>query len=177
MNELKVTKTPGGLMVDSRDVAVMVEKNLTLLNDVCVRSLTEPNKLALLDELDLVTDALRHSYPFLMHAVRNLVVDSFFKVLPNEMDMHASFISRINEFLPTAEIIGRKDSIRHIPDLWVAIDGDEIPVEMKLNGFGPKALRQLQRYMFFYKSKQGIAVARSLNCEIPDNITFIEFSF
>jgi len=175
MTNLKIINHNGIFTVDSREVAEMVDRDLKLLNNICSRSFLESNKLALLDEVKEASGATRHAFPFLMHAVDSLIIDNFFKTLPTEMDMQASFRARINEFLPEAEIIEKKSRSKHIPDLWVMIDKEEIPVEMKLKGFNIKALEQLQRYMFFYKCKRGIAVAQTLDCEIPGNITFIKF--
>ena len=53
------------------------------------------------------------------------------------------------------------------------INGEDVPVEMKLGTFNKKALTQLQRYISHYGSLSGIAVGESLKVVLPDNITFI----
>ena len=47
---------------------------------------------------------------------------------------------------------------------------------MKLNGFDGKALKQLERYMKVYKCEKGIAVGRTLNVKLPQNIEFVFLS-
>lgn len=54
-------------------------------------------------------------------------------------------------------------------------DSELVPVEIKLNAFTGKSLTQLKRYMDFYNTKSGIAVADGLKCELPKNITFIDY--
>lgn len=49
-------------------------------------------------------------------------------------------------------------------------------IEIKLNRFDENAKKQLQRYMNFYKSEYGFAMARELTTILPDNITFIQFN-
>lgn len=64
----------------------------------------------------------------------------------------------------------------NIPDSWVIVDGDLIPVEIKLGSFNKKALSQLERYIRVFEKNKGIAVGKSLNVELPNNITFIQTS-
>lgn len=164
-------------IIDYKEVAKLMIKDLTLLNDICAKSFTQSDKLSLLKEMDNLTNELRHEFPFLLHAIDNLIFDNFNRTLPTEKEMQISFKERLCEFLPSAKAISKNSNSKHRPDLWLAIDGEEVPVEMKLNAFDSKALRQLQRYMNFYNCKKGIAVAKELDCKIPDNITFLEFKF
>lgn len=64
---------------------------------------------------------------------------------------------------------------KHQPDVWVKKNGENIPVECKLGDFDKKALKQIQRYMDFYSAKEGIAVAKNLKCELPQNVLFIKY--
>ena len=70
----------------------------------------------------------------------------------------------------------KKNNPHHIPDAWVEMNGEEIPVEVKRGCFDKKALRQLKRYMFVYQSKQGIAVAKELTVDLPENIIFVSLA-
>lgn len=77
--------------------------------------------------------------------------------------------------LGLGEIVPHKDNQKHIPDAWINRNGELIPVEVKVSDFNKKALKQLNRYMDVYNTRHGIAVARSLAVELPDNIEFIPF--
>lgn len=70
----------------------------------------------------------------------------------------------------------KNNNPKHIPDAWVIYEDQEIPVEVKYNKFDKKALKQLQRYMKVYKSKTGIAIGRTLETNLPDNICFVSIS-
>lgn len=74
--------------------------------------------------------------------------------------------------LPGAKIISVKNSQKHAPDLWLSINNKNVPVEAKLHKFNEAAKKQLLRYMDFYKCDQGIAIAQTIDCDLPDNITF-----
>jgi len=94
--------------------------------------------------------------------------------IEREADIHCKFNKNVNKiFGANAKVVKIKNNARHIPDAWVDIDGEKIPVEIKLNKFGKNALIQLQRYMHFYKCAHGIAVAKKLTVKLPNNIIFI----
>src|SRR5690625_7230046 len=63
----------------------------------------------------------------------------------DEFSIHRKFNEQVNDLLGSdAKIIKRINDIHHQPDSWVSIKGEHIPVEMKLNKFNQKALKQLQ---------------------------------
>ena len=76
-------------------------------------------------------------------------------------------------FSPQAEIIKVATKKRNYPDVFVKLKDEIIPVEVKLDLFDSKALKQLQRYMAIYKTTRGIAVAKTLDVSLPNNIRFI----
>lgn len=71
------------------------------------------------------------------------------------------------------KVVKNKCNGKDIPDSWVFRDGHLIPVEVKLNSFDKKALKQLNRYIKVYGCKYGIAVANKLTTELPKEIEFI----
>lgn len=73
-------------------------------------------------------------------------------------------------------IVTPKDNPKHKPDAWIDRNGELIPVECKLHDFDTNALKQLTRYMTFYHTEHGIAVARNLTVKLPNNIEFVPFS-
>ena len=96
------------------------------------------------------------------------------KSIEREWDIYSRFDKKIKKlFGPNARVIKKKNSPRHMPDRWVSIEGNIMPVEIKLHKFDRRALSQLKRYMDFYNCTHGIAVAKSLDVKLPENITFI----
>ena len=83
------------------------------------------------------------------------------------------FKKHYKSFLPLTELVERKNNPKHIPDAWLKENDEYIPVEVKLEKFGAKALKQLNRYMEFYDCKNGVAVGNELTVELPDNIQFV----
>lgn len=94
-----------------------------------------------------------------------------------EVDLYTLFQYNYKKLLgENAEIIKFKNDPSHIPDFWVKLDEELIPVEIKLGAFNSTALKQLQRYMNFYKSPKGIAIGESLKTKLPENIMFFPTS-
>ena len=92
----------------------------------------------------------------------------------SEIDLYGQFESCLTKlFGDNAKVIRRKNNPRHIPDSWVRIDDEDIPVEVKLHKFNSKALNQLQRYMDIYGCSKGIAVGEKATVDLPDNIIFV----
>lgn len=73
-------------------------------------------------------------------------------------------------------VVNRKSDGKNIPDSWVQIGRELIPVEIKKCSFDKKALNQLKRYLNAYNCKNGIAVANKLTIDLPENIEFISIS-
>lgn len=74
------------------------------------------------------------------------------------------------------KVVNLKTDGHNIPDAWIRRGDYILPVEVKLNGFDGKALKQLERYMKVYKCEKGIAVGRTLNVKLPQNIEFVFLS-
>ena len=90
------------------------------------------------------------------------------------------FIDRPFFFVGSKEITpvyNHKMDKANRPDAWVRLglfeDCELAPVEIKLHEFNITALRQLLRYLDFYKCNYGIAVGERLTTEIPNNIFFV----
>lgn len=92
----------------------------------------------------------------------------------NEYGLYPLFEKNIKEILGNkAKIVKRKNHPDHMPDFWVQIDKETMPVEIKIKNFDKKALRQLKRYMEFYKTNRGVAVGERLATTLPNNIIFV----
>lgn len=93
-----------------------------------------------------------------------------------EFDIHEWFKQNFKKILGNDyELSDFKNNPKHQPDVWLVKESELIPVEIKLNAFTEKSLTQLKRYMDFYNTKNGIAVADGLKCELPKNITFVDY--
>lgn len=109
----------------------------------------------------------------LFEASRNLMVEPGLKQKPafTEFDVHRSFWSRLNELVPGAtRAEGPASDGVNIPDGWVLLDGEVIPVEMKRDVFNGAARNQLKRYMTAYGARRGIAVCPAFRCETDPSI-------
>lgn len=94
-----------------------------------------------------------------------------------EYSLYPQFEKAVNRlFGENAKIVKPKTNPHHRPDSWVQIGKTLIPVEMKKGDFDGKALKQLTRYMSFYKCEKGIAIGSRLSVKIPESIRFISIS-
>lgn len=91
-----------------------------------------------------------------------------------EQDVYVVFKEKYKKILGNnCSIINVKNDPHHIPDFWVEINSEKIPVECKLYNFNKKAMDQLNRYMNVYNCKHGIAVGSKCTVKLPENIRFI----
>ena len=93
----------------------------------------------------------------------------------NEFTLHDKFWKNLDSLLPGAIRIDAKSRNGHIPDGFIELNNQSYVVEVKLEKFDAKALKQLCRYMREYSAK-GIAVARHQACKLPSDIIFIQLS-
>ena|ERR1700752_1603661 len=92
-----------------------------------------------------------------------------------ELGMQKDFYARLNEFIPGAVKVDMPKITGFIPDGFIKIGEDVLPVEMKLDEFKRSSLHQLLRYVSAYNSVGGIAVGTSLKVHLPDNIRFVKY--
>lgn len=110
----------------------------------------------------------------LYYAVLNLVIDRRMREHQTKNEFYyQEMFRKAYPRISNTKIITVKNDGENIPDCWVEKDGERIPVEVKKDKFGKKALRQLQRYMRVYKCNHGIAVGKKLNVNLESNIEFI----
>lgn len=106
----------------------------------------------------------------IIHAIKQEIASSENK---NEYHYQLLFKQYASKIFHNCRIIHKKTDPHNQPDAWVEINGEEIPVEVKLADFNKSALKQLNRYMLAFKCYKGIAVARTLSIELPKNIIFV----
>ncbi|MGG0794678.1 hypothetical protein ABE137_11830 [Brevibacillus laterosporus] len=144
-----------------------------------VRSFNNPHKLS--ENLKVVEDAENFlsatgELPFIRHAIRERIMRNFLETRPSEKVIHVWFKENVNNLMGEKyQIVKRKNNPKHIPDFWLLKASEYVPVEIKLHSFNKQNLKQLLRYMYFYKCKEGIAVGSELNCDLPSNVTFIKY--
>lgn len=177
---LKTTKEAYALAENNLFLFNLLHNDLKEIDKICYEALNCNNindmKIKI-DKLKNTSSLISTSYPYLVSAIDETFIKYLTMLFPKEKDLREKFIDNIDKYLPKAKIIQRKNLKQHIPDLWVSIDGEEIPIEMKLKVFTNSSLAQLERYMNVYKCNKGIAVAQELSCYLPNNIKFIQFSF
>lgn len=83
------------------------------------------------------------------------------------------FRNNYQRLFPGAETVKYQRIAGTNPDFMLELDGERTPVECKI-AFTGRSLNQLLAYLEAYEAKRGVAVAFRLDCELPDNITFIE---
>ncbi len=108
----------------------------------------------------------------MFEAARNMATENRSSIAPpfTEFDVHREFWERLSELVPGAKRVqGPSDGI-NVPDGWVEIGGDLIPVEVKRDVFNGRARNQLQRYMTAYRATRGIAVCPKFSCETDTSI-------
>lgn len=105
---------------------------------------------------------------FLREAVFYQVVGHLRDSGPTELDVHALFWKHLRDVLPGArQLFGVTRLSAHVPDGWIELDGEWLPVEMKLNEWTASASGQLLRYMEAYKKPRGVAVASDFKAPDP----------
>ena len=156
-----------GIFCDSKDTArtdELVAKALSMAGDDLSRS------------LKLVDKAFQNSGPsWIEHCVRETVIRWHMLSQPTEKDVYDWFRSNFKKLLGDSwKIVRRKNDSKNIPDFWLSDGHEFVPVECKLHKFDSHALRQLERYIRHYKCNSGLAVAESLEIELPAHIGFIQ---
>lgn len=91
----------------------------------------------------------------------------------NEYSLQSAFKKCADKVIEGSKLIKGPYDRHNIPDAWLEINGEKIPVEVKLSEFNQKAADQLNRYVSTFGSKYGVAVARELTCELPKNYIFV----
>lgn len=141
------------------------------------------NPDALSENLEGIANADRDNilstyFPFIRQAVSEKIIGNFNNTRITEKVVHDWFQNNLNRVVgENYKIVKHKNDKKNIPDFWVSTPTDLkiIPVEIKLHSFDSKGLEQLKRYMNFYESDRGIAVGKNLSCELPENISFINY--
>ena len=93
---------------------------------------------------------------------------------PTEYDLQGWVRENIATLVPGSACVPiREKAGQGRCDLLLSLGGEDVPVEVKLLGFGNTAVRQLRRYMNFYGAKRGLAIATRLDAELPSDMTFV----
>lgn len=163
---------------DSKVVTDSLTVAIKLLDKAAKDSFKEPfnlsKNLAVVDKAEKIL--ISKGVAFLTHSVRSTIVKNFLDSQPTEKEIYKWFIENYKEKLGAEfSLITRRNDSKHIPDFWLDSPFGDIPVEVKLNSFDHRALKQLERYMEYYKTNLGIAVGRDCKCELPRNIYFVSY--
>ena len=118
-------------------------------------------------------DSSKWPYSNLKNAVWENILFNKAKFKKDEFYYQGLFRKLYPIMYPGGQIIEKSTDRHNIPDVWVEYKNNKMPVEVKLKNFDKKALDQLQRYMFTFNAKNGIAVAKKLTVYLPEYIEFI----
>ncbi|CAK0765654.1 hypothetical protein CCP4SC76_4400003 [Gammaproteobacteria bacterium] len=125
------------------------------------------NKIEICDELF-----------YLKEAVRTHVLQIIYSSRYKEKNVVDIFFNNLDTYLPGANRLMLKNSMHHIPDGWIELNGNIMPVEVKLGTFTTAGYRQLNRYIDYfkdiYKTKIGVAVANNFSYCGFKNIICVE---
>lgn len=166
------------------DLLVVVERvdvleNLEELSKRALHCIKPSECLKLLREIDenkKLPYSMFDKYPYIYDILSYFVLSRFRDVMLKESNIYGHFKENLSKYIKNSTIVKVKADPKHKPDFFVSVNGNVSPVEIKLNRFDENAKKQLQRYMNFYKSEYGFAMARELTTILPDNITFIQFN-
>lgn len=93
---------------------------------------------------------------------------------PYEKAMYARFRQAPRKYIHGATIIYPPKSGNNRPDFFLNVNGVFSVAEFKATPFRERHLYQLQEYMRQHEAIHGYAVAPTLKCELPNNITFVK---
>jgi hypothetical protein len=162
----------------SREVAELTGKrhdNLSLaLSDACFLACNGNHDLAIkkIGEIDLVN--LNEPMLHLFNAALGYIGECF-KTTTSEKTIQSIFFENLDKYIPGAVEIKTKTNSAHIPDGFICLDDQILPVEVKKVFFGVNELKQLTRYMDFYGCKKGVAVAPAFSYSISSRVNDVIF--
>lgn len=111
------------------------------------------------------------AYSTLSYAVGGDVLSKFHRDEFYYQELFKEFASVV---VPDCEVITRAQTRYDKPDAWISVNGDDVPVEVKLGEFDKKAMKQLERYMSVYECEYGVAVGKTTDIEPwPDNVFWV----
>lgn len=176
MNELKIFKDCPASDWKQEDQLQALGQMAYMLS-LAVEAITKKNDVKTAYEImnkswDLYCAAKSEKFILLYHAVSVYIAmeDSKFN---SEFHLHYLFNKYACLLIEGCKVVSKKANGKDIPDSWVEVNGELMPVEIKKFSFGEKAKKQLQRYISAYNAIGGVAVARTLDVDLPENITFI----
>lgn len=132
------------------------------------------DKKKLWGNLNCATDMINRYQCDYMDDLQELVMRYLLPIRrPNEEYYNDLFNRIVEKILPGVTLIEKKNHPKHIPDAWLSIDNEDVPVEIKKGSFNDSALKQLLRYITVYGCNKGVAVGEKLTVELPENIMWI----
>jgi len=162
-NAITLVQSNGEARVDSR----LIAEQALLLGELAELALTAPDDALTRITREIPARITHESLLFLRLAVFDQAVATQKVPRFTEFDVHKQVFGNLDAYLPGAVRLERKSDPSHIPDGWVEINGEPLPVEIKRDAFTKASARQLARYIEHYGSSRGVAVASSFNCA-PD---------
>lgn len=163
--------------IELRDESNII-KRIEILSTVIEESFDEPDTaLKLLNEYNKLYPCQSDEMSMITVAATLITHQNLADTMPKERDYYKIFDDKVKELQDDKiSVIWKKNNPKHIPDRWMNIGSNVIPVEFKLHEFNNSALTQLNRYINFYNCEYGIAIGSELTIGLPNNIWFISLS-
>ncbi|MEE3508156.1 hypothetical protein QN399_18115 [Pseudomonas sp. 10C3] len=162
-SDITLIQYKGEPRIDSR----LLAEQALLLGRIAELALTAPDEAMGMLANDLSPGETHDSLLFLRLAVFDQAASSLLAPKFTEFDIHRKFFTNLDAYLPGAVRLIKKSDPLHIPDGWVKLSGEILPVEVKRDAFTKASARQLARYIEYYGVGKGVAVAASFTCA-PD---------
>lgn len=90
-----------------------------------------------------------------------------------EADLQKKVEGDLDAYIPGAALEDVKTSRHHVPDMFVRVNDNVVPVEIKLGNFDQKAVAQLRRYIDHYGASHGYAIGKKLTGKLDSDMTFV----
>ncbi|MGV8860840.1 MAG: hypothetical protein ACOH2O_13420 [Pseudomonas sp.] len=151
----------GEARADSRTLA----EQALLLGRIAELALTAPDEALRQLTTALPPGKTHEALLFLRLAVFDEAASNHLAPKFTEFHVHRLFFANLDTYLPGAVRLSKKSDPRHMPDGWVVLSGETLPVEVKRDAFTKASARQLARYIEHYGLDRGVAVAASFTCD------------
>lgn len=158
--------------ISTPEDALVIAAQAKAMSDIAELSLSDPSAAAKTLQEKIPLHLAHPMLAFLRAALiaeigQNMLAHS----LPGtEFDVHRDFWERLEEYIPGATRLEKKSDRKHMPDGWIRLNGEDIPVEIKRDSFTVASKRQLHRYMSFYEAKKGVAVAADFKVPLDESV-------
>ena len=129
--------------------------------------------IELIIESDHLSNDSRLNLTWMFAAIKYEATNNWKSTTQELGGVHVWFRQNHRTAIPDSKLVKVIARDKKRPDFLVRLDDSIYPVECKIE-FTNQSLKQLRNYMRLWNSRTGFAVAYSLKCTVPSNITFVQ---